>query len=73
MVAAHVVGLAWIYEEVGLGAGGDARFQERVGVLWEHHGVVQALNDLQAAFQVFRLVEQTCLFVAFGVELWVLI
>lgn len=28
LVAAHVVGLAWIYEEIGLGAGGDARFQE---------------------------------------------
>ena len=40
LVTAHVVGLAWVYEEVGLGAGGDARFQERVGVLWEHHGVV---------------------------------
>lgn len=40
LVAAHVVGLARIYEEVGLGAGSDARFQERVGVLWEHHWVV---------------------------------
>lgn len=28
LVTAHVVGLAWIYEEVGLRAGGDARFQE---------------------------------------------
>ena len=58
LVATHVVSLAWIDVEVGLGIGSDASLQERVGMLWHYRWVVKANDDLQPAFQVFSLVNE---------------
>ncbi len=58
LMAPHVVRLARIDEEVGLRACADASLQEGEAVLWHHGHVVQALDNLQLALQVFRLVEQ---------------
>ena len=50
LMATHVVGLARIDEEIGLGTHGNASLEERVAVLREHRRVVEALDDLQFAY-----------------------
>ena len=69
LVAHHVVALAGIDVEVGLGTGGDTGFKEAVGVLGHNGGVVEADDDLQAAFEVGSAMDAACASVAFGVGL----
>ena len=58
LMASHVVRLARIDEEVGLGTGCDTCLQEGEAVLWHHGHVVQTLDNLQLALQVLGLIEQ---------------
>ena len=55
LMATHVVGLARIDEESGLGTHGNTSLEERVAVLREHRRVVEALDDLQFALEVLGL------------------
>lgn len=55
LMATHVVRLARIDEEIGLGTHGNASLEERVAVLREHRRVVEALDDLQFALEVLGL------------------
>ena len=68
-VASHVVLLAGIGEEVGLGATLDAGIEERQAVLGHDGVVVIARDDLQAALQTVGLVDEAGLRVALGVLL----
>ena len=70
LMASHVVRLARIDEEVGLGTGCDTCLQEGEAVLWHHGHIVQALDNLQLALQVLGLIEQGCLLVTLWVGLW---
>ena len=56
LMTSHVMRLAWIYEEVGLGASGDASLEEGEAVLRHYSHVVQALDNLELALEVLRLV-----------------
>ena len=69
LVAHHVVALARIDVEIGLRSGGDAGFQETVGMLGNYRRVIEADDDLQAALEVGSLVDQAGLLVALGVGL----
>ena len=68
-VAAHVVRLTGVGEEVGLCAGLYACLEERQTVLGHHGGVVVTRDDLQLALQVLGLGEQTGFGVSLGVGL----
>ena len=58
LVSAHIVRLTWIDEEVWLSAGCDAGLQEGETMLRHHCYIVEALDDLQLAFQVLGFGEQ---------------
>ena len=70
LMASHVVRLARIDEEVGLGTGCDTCLQEGEAVLWHYGHIVQALDNLQLTLQVLGLIEQGCLLVTLWVGLW---
>ena len=53
LVSQHVVSFSRIDEEIGLGAYLCAGIDKRECMLWNHHGVVHADDDLQFALQVF--------------------
>lgn len=53
LVPAHVVRLAWVDEEVGLGAGFNAGLEERQGVPRYAGLVVVADDNLEAVFRFF--------------------
>ena len=67
--ACHVVSVAGIDEEVGVGVGIDAGAHEGEGVLGHADGVVAAVDDEEAPFEVLGFVEQGGAAVAFGVAL----
>ena len=69
LMATHVVGLARIDEEIGLGTNGNASLEERVAILREHRRVVEALDDLQFALEVLGLGQEGGLSVTLGVGL----
>lgn len=58
LVAHHVVALAGIDVEVGLGAGSNARVEETVGMLRHHSRIVETDDDLQATLEVLGLVDK---------------
>ena len=70
VAACHVVSVAWIDEEVGVGVGIDAGAHEGEGVLGHTDRVVPAVDDEEAAFEVLGFVEQGCAAVAFRIALW---
>ena len=65
----HVVLLTRVSEEVRLRAGLDAGIKERQAVLWYYRRVVITRDNLQLAFQIFGLVDETALSITFGVIL----
>jgi len=69
-MSAHVVLLAWIGKEVGLCAGLDAGIKETQTVLWYYSIVVVACDNLQLAFQILGLANQTTLGIPLRVILW---
>ena len=46
LVAHHVVPLSRIDIEVGLCSGGDAGFEETVGMLWHYSWIIKTDNNL---------------------------
>ena len=56
-MAAHVVLLAWVGKEVGLGTSLDTGIEEGEAVLRHDGIVVVARDNLQLALQVLRLVD----------------
>ena len=52
----HVVSIARIGEEVGVGVGIDAGTHEGEGMLRHTHGVISSVDDEKAALEVLRLV-----------------
>ena len=58
LVTSHVMRLAWVDEEVWLCTCCDTCLQEGEAMLWYDSHVVQALDNLELALEVLRLVEQ---------------
>ena len=56
VAACHVVSVAWIDEEVGVGVGIDAGAHEGEGVLGHTDRVVSAVDDEEAAFEVLAII-----------------
>ena len=69
VVSGHVMALARIGKEVGLGARFSTGFQERQGMLWHNGGIVIANDNLEFAFQVLGLADETGLSIAVRVLL----
>ena len=67
-MTSHVVLLTRVGEEVWLCAGFDAGIEEGETMLRHDGVVVVACDDLQLAFQVLRLVDETGLGIAFGIR-----
>ena len=68
-MASHIVFLAWIGKEIGLGASLDAGVEEGETVLGNNGVVVVTSNDLKLAFQVLGLADEAALGIAFWVVL----
>ena len=69
LVSTHVVPLARIDIEVGLGASGNTGLEERISMLRHYRGIVEADNNLQPAFQVFCLRDKASERITLGVGL----
>ena len=61
LVSHHVVTLARVGKEVGLGTRLDALLDEHEAVLRYHRGVVISSDNLQLALQVLGLGKERCL------------
>ena len=66
----HIVLFARIGKEIRLGASFHTSIEERQAVLWHHRRVVVACDDLQFAFQILGLSDETGLRIAFRVVVW---
>ena len=66
----HIVLFARIGKEIRLGASLHAGIEERQTVLWHHRRIVVTRDDLQLAFQILGLGDETGLRIAFRVVVW---
>ena len=69
-MTAHVVLLARIGKEVGLGAGLDTGIEERETMLRYDRIVIVTRDDLKFALQVLGLADEAALGIAFRIILW---